>query len=59
MKELIVKGLEKLKEPTTWAGIASLAAAIGVTVSPELTAAIGAAGAALAGLALVIYKENK
>jgi hypothetical protein len=48
-----------LKMPTTWAGIITIVTSFGVTVSPELASAIGATGAATAGLLLVIFNENK
>jgi len=48
-----------LKQPTTWAGIVSIATAFGITVSPELASAIGATGASAAGLLLVVFDENK
>lgn len=48
-----------LKQPTTWAGITSVIAALGVNLSPELTVEIASAGAAVAGLLLVIFNENK
>lgn len=48
-----------LRQPTTWAGVTSIIAAFGVTISPELAAEIATAGAALAGLLLVIFNENK
>lgn len=48
-----------LKQPTTWAGLTSILAAFGVTISPELSVEIASAGAAVAGLLLVIFNENK
>jgi hypothetical protein len=48
-----------LKQPTTWAGITTILTAFGVTISPELTAEIASAGAAVAGLLLVLFNENK
>ena len=48
-----------LKQPTTWAGLTTILTAFGVTMSPELAAEIASAGAALAGVLLVIFNENK
>lgn len=53
------KLFDYLKQPTTWAGITTVLAAFGVTLSPELAAEIASAGAAVAGLLLVIFDENK
>ena len=53
------KLFEYLKMPTTWAGLTGIVAAFGVTISPELSAEIASAGAAVAGLLLVIYNEKK
>jgi hypothetical protein len=48
-----------LKQPTTWAGITSIIAAFGVSISPELATEIASAGAAVAGLLLVVFNEDK
>ncbi|MEM8936031.1 MAG: hypothetical protein AAGC77_06460 [Pseudomonadota bacterium] len=48
-----------LTQPTTWAGIVAVVSAFGVTLSPEIAAEIGSAGAAVAGLLLVIFNERK
>lgn len=50
--------IERLREPTTYAGIFSALTAFGVSVAPELSDAIMAAGIGAAGLALVILKEK-
>jgi hypothetical protein len=41
--------LDRLREPSTWRGIVALMTAFGVALSPEQTAAIVAAGLAVAG----------
>ena len=53
------KLFEYLKMPTTWAGLTGIVSAFGVAISPELAAEIASAGAAVAGLLLVIYNEKK
>lgn len=55
----LVKIFDYLKQPTTWAGITSIIAAFGVTMSPEMATEIATAGAAVAGLCLVIFNEKK
>lgn len=40
----------RLREPSSWRGIVWILTAFGVAISPELAAAIGAAGASIAGL---------
>ena len=47
--------LRRLREPSTWAGLAALAAIFGVPVPPGVPEAVGtlvAAGAAVAGVLL-------
>lgn len=53
------KILEKLKEKSTWAGLFSILAAFGLTISPELDTAITAVGIAIAGLVSVSITEEK
>lgn len=50
--------LNRLQEPSTWRGLVWLLTAAGLTVSPDLAAAIAAAGMALAGLIGVVTKEQ-
>lgn len=59
MKELGTWLLERLVEPSTWKGLAILAAAGGVTVSPELITQITAVAGAVIGLIDVVRKEDK
>jgi hypothetical protein len=54
MKSLI----QRLKEPSTWAGLAALTAAIGWKVDPDQFAAVGAVIVALIGLWEVFRKEK-
>jgi len=51
--------LDRLKEPSTYRGLAVLAGAAGIVVSPDLTAAIGTAVAAVLGLIEIIRAEKK
>lgn len=50
--------MNRLREPSTWAGLAVLAGLFGVPLLPEQLAAIGQAGAALAGVAAVFMQEK-
>lgn len=50
--------LERLHEPSTYAGIFGVLAAFGVAVQPELADAIIGAGIGVTGLALIIIKEK-
>lgn len=50
--------MNRLREPSTWAGLAVLAGLFGVPLLPEQLAAIGQAGAALAGVAAVFMPEK-
>jgi hypothetical protein len=51
--------LERLKERSTWAGIIAILTGFGVSLKPELSAAISTVGMGIAGLVLVIIKEEK
>jgi len=48
--------LNRLREPSTWAGLAVIAAAFGI--KPELAHAIEGAGVGLAGLLAVLLPEK-
>lgn len=50
--------LDRLKEPSTWRGIAVLVGTLGMHLSPDLIPAIGAAVAAVIGAIEVIRKES-
>ena len=41
---------ERMKEPSTWRGVAALVSAAGIALTPEQTEAIVAAGLAVIGL---------
>lgn len=51
--------LERLKEPSTWSGLAGLLGAIGVAVSPDLIVQIGTIVVAVVGAIEIIRKEKK
>ena len=51
--------LDRLKEPTTYAGIFAGLAALGVQVAPELADAIISVGIGAVGIVLVILKEKQ
>lgn len=49
---------ERLVEPSTYQGIAAVAGAIGVSISPELFEAIASTAVAVIGLIQIIKKEK-
>ena len=52
--------IRRLKEPSTWAGIVSVATAVGgFTLSEDQRQAVIAAGSALVGLLLLFVKEDQ
>jgi hypothetical protein len=52
--------LDRLKEPTTYAGLFTVIAALaGTAIAPELADSIMAAGIGVASLILVLLKEKK
>lgn len=51
--------LSRLKEKSTWAGIATLAALVGLKVSPEVFTQVSTAAIGVIGLYEVIRKESK
>ena len=50
--------LERLHEPTTYAGIFGMLTALGVAINPDLADAIISCGVGVTGLALIILKEK-
>ena len=50
--------IDRLKEPSTWQGIATFAGAVGIILSPELWLQIGTTAGAIIGLVQVIKKER-
>lgn len=51
--------LNRLKEPSTWRGIISLAMAAGIGIHPELMEQIISAGVAAVGLILTFKKDAR
>ena len=51
--------LNRLKERSTWLGLVAIAAAFGLTISPELLDYIIAAGMAVAGIVGVGTDDKK
>ena len=51
--------IERLTEKTTWIGLVSLLAALGVVFSPEAKEAIGGAAVGLVGAILIVTRELK
>lgn len=50
--------IARLKEASTWRGIAVLITAAGVSLSPEQTNAIITAGLGIAGLIAIFFKDT-
>ena len=50
--------LDRLKEPSSYAGIGALLALVGVNLDGQLLQAIAGVAAALAGLASIFIKEQ-
>jgi len=51
--------IEALGKPSTWRGIIGIATALGMTISPELSLQIIAAGTGVIGLINLIRVEKK
>ena len=51
--------LERGKEASTWRGLVALVTATGITLSPELTEALVAAGLAIIGILGVLTVDKK
>ena len=51
--------LARLREPSTYAGIAAMLTAFGVTMEPGLVQNVSVAGIALAGVASAVMAEKK
>lgn len=51
--------LKRLKEPSTWTGMALGATAVGVQVSPELQDSITTLGIGVAGLISAVLPDTK
>jgi NO-binding membrane sensor protein with MHYT domain len=51
--------IARLREPSTYAGLAAVLTAAGITYSPDLLDAAVTVAAALAGLAAVLVPESK
>lgn len=54
MKDLILK---RIREPSTWAGIAALGAAFGI--NPDLITGVGQVVIAAGGVAAILLAEKK
>jgi hypothetical protein len=51
--------LDRMKEPSTWRGLALMLGALGVGVSPEMVNSIGSAVIAALGAIEVIRRERR
>lgn len=50
--------IARLKERSTWLGLVSLASAIGLTLSPELSEAIVSIGLAIGGAIAALWPDH-
>jgi hypothetical protein len=51
--------ISRLKEPSTYAGLAALLAAFGVSIDPGMLQAVVAVATAIAGLASIFVSEKQ
>lgn len=51
--------INRLKEASTWRGLAMLATAFGLRVAPELQEAVITVGVSVAGLIGVVFPDKK
>ena len=51
--------LDRFSEPSTWRGVILLLTGFGITLSPETSTHIVAAGVGIAGLVGVLTQDNK
>jgi hypothetical protein len=51
--------ISRLKEPSTYAGLAALLAAFGVSIDPGMLQAVVAVATAIAGLASIFVAEKQ
>lgn len=51
--------INRLKEPSTYAGLAALLAAFGVSIDPGMLQAVVAVATAIAGLASIFVAEKQ
>ena len=58
MKNLILKGLNALKYPSTWKGAITLLAVFGVQANPEQAEAIITAGVAVVGAIALFFSDS-
>ncbi len=56
MSTILYWVMARFKEPSTWAGLAGLSLALGI--STELWTGISGAGAAIAGLMAILLKDK-
>lgn len=59
MRPLLGYIRDRLKEPSTYGGIVVLLGAVGVKIGPEQAQAVFGALSAIAGAALVFYRERE
>ena len=50
--------LDRMREPSTWRGLAMIVTSLGVALSPDQIAAIVAAGSAIVGLIGVFTRDR-
>ena len=51
--------LARLKERSTWVGLISMAAGMGIHLEPNMTSLIATVGACIAGAVLMVTKDHK
>ena len=59
MRKLIKYGANRLREPTTWAGIFVMLQELGVVIAPSYTEQFRTVGIGLASLVIMFMKEGR
>jgi hypothetical protein len=59
MKNFLLYIAARLRERSTWLGLVSLATALGIVLTPEMSEAVIAAGMSVAGLLSVVTGDAK
>lgn len=59
MNTLFKSLISRLKERSTWIGLTTLMASLGINFKPEVSEAVVTAGIGLVGLILVVTKDTK
>lgn len=59
MERIVMYAVNRLREPTTWAGIFVMLQELGVAMAPEYAAQFRTAGISIASLIIMLMKEGR